>query len=48
MVPDSAAAQPPKQLFLPFADSDLLTSAILSKVLLLAAHARITEPGILS
>jgi hypothetical protein len=46
VVPDSAAAKPDRRLFLPFADDDVMTSVILSKVLLLLADHKITDPGI--
>lgn len=46
VVPDSAAAGPEQQVILPFADEDVMTSVILSKVLLLAADDRITDPTI--
>ncbi|NUP53614.1 MAG: DUF4132 domain-containing protein, partial [Catenulispora sp.] len=46
VVPDSVAAGPEQQVFLPFADEDVMTSVILSKVLLLAADDRITDPTI--
>lgn len=46
VVPDYAAAGSSKQLFLPFADEDVMTSVILSKVLLLVADDRITDPVI--
>ncbi len=48
VVPDSAATRSNPQLFLPFADEDVLTRVILSKVLLLAADDRITDPAIRS
>lgn len=46
IVPDSAAKGSQRQLFLPFADEDVMTSVILSKVLLLVADDRITDPAI--
>jgi Domain of unknown function (DUF4132) len=46
IVPESAAAVSSRQLFLPFADEDVMTSVILSKVLLLVADDRITDPTI--
>jgi hypothetical protein len=46
IVPDSAAAGPQRELFLPFADEDVMTSILLSKVLLLVADDRITDPTI--
>ena len=47
IVPDAAAAGQKQRLFLPFADEDVLTSVILSKVLMLVADDRITDPSIL-
>ena len=46
VVPDSAAAAAGGPVFLPFADEDVMTSAILSKVLLLTADDRISDPTI--
>jgi len=46
VVPDSAATGRDQGLFLPFADEDVMTSVILSKVLMLAADDRITDPTI--
>ena len=46
VVPDAAATGQNQQLFLPFADEDVMTSVILSKVLMLVADDRITDPTI--
>ena len=46
VVPDSAATGQSQRLFLPFADEDVMTSVILSKVLMLVADDRITDPTI--
>lgn len=46
VVPDAAATGRDQGLFLPFADEDVMTSVILSKVLMLAADDRITDPAI--
>lgn len=46
VVPDASAAGQKQRLFLPFADEDVMTSVILSKVLMLAADDRITDPTI--
>jgi hypothetical protein len=46
IVPDSAAAGRSQRLFLPFADEDVMTSVIMSKVFMLAADDRITDRSI--
>jgi hypothetical protein len=46
IVADAATARPDQRLFLPFADEDVMTSVILSKVLMLVADDRITDPTI--
>jgi hypothetical protein len=48
IVPASFGAAAHRQLFLPFADEDRMTSVILSKVLLLNEDERITDPAILA
>ena len=48
VVPSSFGNRPHRRLFLPFADEDTLTSVVLSKVLLLAEDAKITDPSILA
>lgn len=48
IVPASFGGTAHKQLFLPFADEDPMTSVILSKVLLLNDDEHITDPGILA
>ncbi|MFC7761856.1 DUF4132 domain-containing protein [Catellatospora bangladeshensis] len=48
IVPAGFGDKPHRRLFLPFADDDRMTSVILSKVLLLADDARITDPTILT
>lgn len=46
VVPDSAAAAHGRPVFLPFADEDVMTSVIISKVLMLSADDRITDASI--
>jgi hypothetical protein len=48
IVPASFGGAMHRQLFLPFADEDRMTSVILSKVLLLNEDERITDPTILA
>ncbi|PPJ19916.1 hypothetical protein C5E45_06925 [Nocardia nova] len=48
VVPASFGATAHRQLFLPFADEDRMTSIILSKVLLLAEDEKISDPTILN
>ncbi len=48
VVPAGFGDKPHQRLFLPFADDDRMTSVVLSKVLLLADDARITDPAILT
>jgi hypothetical protein len=48
VVPASFGQQRHRQLFLPFADEDAMTSLVLSKVLLLAEDEKITDESILS
>lgn len=48
IVPAGFGDRPHRRLFLPFADDDRMTSVILSKVLLLAEDAKITDPSILT
>ncbi|WP_343952454.1 DUF4132 domain-containing protein [Nonomuraea longicatena] len=48
VVPASFGATAHRRLFLPFADEDLMTSVILSKVLLLAEDEKISDPSILA
>jgi hypothetical protein len=47
-VPASFGTTPHRQLFLPFADEDPMTSVILSKVMLLADDEHITDSSILA
>ncbi|HEY6791260.1 MAG TPA: hypothetical protein VI365_28520, partial [Trebonia sp.] len=48
VVPASFGGTTHRQLFLPFADEDRMTSVILSKVLLLNEDEHITDPTILA
>ncbi|MEV6303140.1 DUF4132 domain-containing protein [Actinoplanes sp. NPDC051861] len=48
VVPAGFGAKPHQRLFLPFADEDRMTAVILSKVLLLAEDAKITDRSILA
>jgi Domain of unknown function (DUF4132) len=48
VVPASFGQQAHRNLFLPFADADTMTSVILSKVLMLAEDEKITDPSILA
>ena len=48
VIPDASATGKSRGLFLPFADEDVMTSVVLSKVLMLAEDDRITDPSILA
>jgi hypothetical protein len=48
VVPAEFGSKTHRRLFLPFADDDVMTSVVLSKVLLLAEDEKITDSSILS